>query len=136
MDLAYAITSALPELRRQAEARMLDTCVVRRVTGESTDGDGNVTPTYSEPLYEGACRVQTYEPQESTADIGGASTVTTQRYSVHIPVGSYAPQIGDVVTLDSAALDPQLAGRTYRVVALLHKSQATAYRLGVQEVAG
>ena len=115
---------------------MIDACSVCRVVGEAVDSDGNVAPTYSEPLYEGACRVQTYEPQEYTPSIGEAGTVTMQRYSVHVPVGSYVPQVGDVVTIDSATLDPELAGRQYRVVALLHKSQATAYRLGVTEVVG
>jgi hypothetical protein len=134
MDLGAAIVSALPELRRQAVSRMLDTCTIRRVTGDAVDADGNVTPTYSAPLYAGLCRVQTNEPQERTPDTGDVGTVTTQRYSVHVPVGAYAPQVGDVVTIDYAHLDPYLAGRIYRVVGLLHKSQATAYRLSVEEV--
>lgn len=126
-DLAVALV----ELREHAASRMLDTCSIRRVAGTTTDADGVVAPTYSEPIYSGPCRVQTSEPQERTAEVAGA-TVTTQRYSVHIPVGAYAPAIGDVVTIDTAALDPNLAGRIYRVSGLLHK-QATAYRLAVVE---
>lgn len=115
---------------------MLDTCTVRRVTGNDVDDDGNVIPTYSEPLYEGACRVQSREQQEGTPDVAGVGTVTVQRYAVHIPVGGYAPEVGDVITVDTATDDPHLANRVFRVVALLHKSQATAYRLGVTEVVG
>lgn len=113
---------------------MLDTCTVRRVTGRAVDDDGASTPTYSAPLYTGACRVQAADPQELTPAVADG-TVTVQRYSVHIPVGAYAPAVGDRVVIDAAALDPALVGREYRVVALLHKSQATAYRLGVEEVA-
>lgn len=118
--------------RRAAEAKMLDTCITGRPGEETTDGAGNVTVPL-EPLYAGRCLVQTYEAQESNPVAGGA-TLTVQRYRVDVPVGSFAPAIGDVITIITAAADPNLAGRTYRVVALLHKSQATAYRLGVQEL--
>ena len=133
MDLGSALVAALPELRRQAVSRMLDACTVRRVTGDAVDDEGRVTPTYSAPLYAGACRVQTTEGQERTPEVAG-STLTTQRYSVHVPIGAYQPEVGDVVEITAATLDPYLTGRTFRVVALLHKSQATAYRLGVKEL--
>lgn len=84
-------------------------------------------------VYDGPMSVETYEAQESNPEVAGA-TLTVQRYIVKVPVGSFAPQIGDVVTITAAALDPNLAGREYRVVALLHKTAATAYRLGVEEV--
>lgn len=119
--------------RRAAESLMLDACIVRTITGDTTDSDGNVTPTYSWPVYAGPCKVQTYEAQESNPQAGGA-TFTVQRYAVHVPVASFAPTIGQVVTITVAALDPNLTGRDFRVVALLHKTAATAYRLGVEEV--
>lgn len=110
---------------------MLDTCTVSRVTGTTTDEWGNVTPV-TEQVYEGRAKVNTYEPQESNPEAGGA-TLTVQRYSVHVPVGSFEPEVGHIVTITEAALDPHLAGNTFRVVALLHKTAATAYRLGVEE---
>lgn len=111
---------------------MVDTCTVRRITGATvTDDFGNVTPV-TELVYEGRCRVQTYEPYERNPEVGGA-TETVQRYSVHVPVGSFEPEVGQVVTIASATLDPHLSGREFRVVALLHKTAATAYRLGVEE---
>ena len=133
VTLGDDLAAALPELRAAAESRMLDACTVRRAVGVTVDDVGVTTPDYSEPLYEGPCRVQTFEPQEYTPDVAVA-TVTTQRYAVHVPVGAYEPSIGDVVEISTATLDPHLAGREYRVVALLHKSQATAYRLGVLEI--
>ncbi|MCR6706554.1 MAG: DUF6093 family protein [Cellulomonas sp.] len=134
MTLGDEIAFALPLLREQALSRMTDACVVRRVVGTDVDDGGHVTPTYSDPVYGGACRVQTTEPQEDAHDLGGAGTVTVQRYTVHMPVGVYAPAIGDVVTITAAAHDEHLVDHAFRVVALLHKSQATAYRLAVQEL--
>jgi len=126
--------SALAAGRRAAESLMTDACTVRAVTGQATDQTtGAVTPAYSAPLYTGRCKVQSNEMQERTPEAAGAD-VTVLRYSVHVPVAAFAPAIGQVVAITSAASDPNLAGRAFRVVALLHKSQATAYRLGVEEV--
>lgn len=113
---------------------MFDTATVRTVTGVTTDPTtGAVTPAYSSPLYTGRCKVQTYEAQESNPQAAG-STFTVQRYAVHVPAGAFTPEVGQIVTITSAVLDPNLVGRVYRVAALLHKTAATAYRLGVEEV--
>lgn len=128
MDVVGAILRG----RRLAEARMSDTVTVRRVASTTTDPMTGVdTPTLV-TVYTGKARVQTYEAQEYTPEAGG-HTFTVQRYALHIPVGSYRPEIGDLATVDAAPLDPYLVGRALRVVALLHKSQATAYRLGVTD---
>lgn len=111
---------------------MLDSCTVKRVTGTVTDPlTGQDTPTYA-TLYTGRAKVQTFEAFEQTPEAGGHQ-FTVQRYAVHVPVGAWAPAVGDLVTIDTAALDPNLATRTFRVVALLHKTAATAYRLGVTD---
>jgi hypothetical protein len=127
-----------------AVAQMLDTCTIGDLGEVATDpDDGAVTtpivPVYPDPEWpddhpwkHGPCKVQTWEAQESNPEAGGA-VLTVQRYAVHTPVGSFAPQIGHVVEIGTAALDPNLTGRRYRVVALLHKTLATAYRLGVLE---
>ena len=112
---------------------MLDTCTVRRVIGTTPDPlTGADVPAYA-TAWTGKCRVTTYEPHERNPEVGGA-TVTVQRYAVHVPVGAFAPAVGQVITITAAALDPHLVGRTFRVAALLHKTAATAYRLGVEEV--
>lgn len=119
--------------RRMAERQMADTCTVQRITSTTPDPlTGVDIPTYA-TVYAGRCKVQTYEPFEQNPEAGG-HTFTVQRYSVHVPVGSFAPAIGQVVTITAAALDPNLAGNVFRVVALLHKTAATAYRLSVEEV--
>lgn len=128
---------ALAAGRRAAERKMHDTCTIVRPGEESTDEDGDVTTpstaVYGTVLEPGKCNVATYEAQESNPEAGGA-TLTVQRYRFDVPVGSCVPAIGDVATIQTAAADPNLPGRRYRVVALLHKSKATAYRLGVEEV--
>lgn len=129
--------------REAAEEYMIDTCVVRRVTSEATDDDGNVTSTYvqvyPDPAWptdhrwaHGPARRQTYEAQESNPEVGGM-VAAVQRYAAHLPVGSFQPQIGDIITWQTSALDPGLPGTVDRVTALLHKTAATAYRLGVEE---
>lgn len=122
--------------RRAAERLMLDRCTVVRL-GEPVTVNGNVTtpetPVYGTVAAPARCRLQTYEAQESNPEAGGA-TFTVQRYALHVPIGSFDPKIGDVVQIRTAIADPSLVGRRYRVVALLHKTLATAQRLGVEEI--
>lgn len=137
MSIADAAEFALDMGREAAAELMTSSCTIVRKGKPVTDGDGDVvtpeTLVYGTVLKPGRCKVQTYEAQEATPEAGGA-TVTVQRYRLDVPVGSYAPQIGDVATIRTETRDPQLVGRKFRVAALLHKSQATAYRLGVKEV--
>ncbi|MFV2143218.1 DUF6093 family protein [Isoptericola sp. G70] len=97
---------------------------------------GALDPVTYEPImtivYSGPGRVQTYEPHERDVEVGGGS-VTVQRYSVHLPVGPFAPEVGDQIEVIASPLDPNLVGRLFLVRALMHKSAATAYRLGVDD---
>lgn len=126
------VRGAVAAGRRAAERQMLDTCTVGRVTGETTvDPDTGAVIPVTVSVYEGRCKVQTFEAHEANPEMGG-SVATVQRYSVHVPVGAFEPEVGMVVTITAAALDPHLTGTAFRVVALLHKTAATAYRLGVE----
>ena len=124
------ISRTLPDLRTAAESMMVDTCSISRPgsTGDELTG----VPTWT-PVYTGKCQLSSYSPQESNREVASA-LVTTQRYVLKLPVESYAPQIGDVATITAATYDANLVTRKFRVVALLHKTAATAYRLGVEEV--
>jgi len=130
MSLGTDVAGALPFLRAQAESLMLDTCTVCPVTGVD---EATGAPTLGTAVYTGKCKVQTSQAQEANPEAGGA-TYTVQRYAVHVPVGAFVPVVGHVVTITAAALDAGLVGRKYRVVALLHKTLATAQRLAVEEV--
>lgn len=121
--------------RAAALALMVDACQITHPGEQVTDRTtGNVYAVPDTVVYEGPCKVQSYQPFEQNPE-AGAHTYTVQRYQVHVPVGAYVPHPGDVVTIVAAALDPHLTGRTYRVVALLHKSLATAYRLAITDEA-
>ena len=143
-SLGAELAAELPELRALAESLMLDTARVDEITGVTTDPlTGASTSTYATvygpdiaPLpgkRSGMCKVQGLDPQEANPEAGGA-TLTVQRYAIHVPVGAFVPKVGHVVTITATALDPNLVGHQYRVVALLHKTLATAYRLSVEEV--
>ena len=84
------------------------------------------------PIYEGRCKVQTYEGYEQTPEAGGAR-VTVQRYRVDFPASMIA-RPGDLVTITASAADPHLVGKRYRVTAPFNKSHATSSRCFVDEV--
>lgn len=144
MDLGAELTAQLLESRGDAESLMLDACTIGDPGEPVTDPDTGMVTTpltarYPDPAWPdehpwktGPCKIQGLDPQELNPEAGGA-TLTVQRYRVDVPVGAYVPAIGDVVEVGTARLDPNLVGRRYRVVALLHKSYATAYRLAVEE---
>lgn len=117
--------------RRSAEALMTDTAKVTRITGETTNSVGVVVNTRS-TIYTGKAKRQSYQPYEQTPEAGG-HTFTIQRYSAHFPVGSFVPEVGDLIEWTSNASDSDMVGLFDRVAALLHKSQATAMRLLVDE---
>jgi len=128
-----SVLSAVLRGRVAAERNMTDTCTVKTVTGSSVNQTTGVeTPTYS-TTYTGKCKVQSGGLSALNPEAGGA-TFTVQRSEVHVPVGAFAPAVGQVITITACALDPLMVGRVFRVTSLLHKSQATAYRLGVEEV--
>lgn len=134
--------------RKAAERLMVDTCVVVDLGAPVTAEDGSVVRPGT-VAYSGRCKVQTYEPHERAPEVGGAE-VPVQRYSVHVPVGSFRPAVGQVVEVTSARLDPFMSGSylpvdlpvdlapgtQFRVMGLLHKTAATAYRLLVDEYVG
>lgn len=122
--------------RQITQDRMRDTC---RVTRETTGAPDPVTgkkprvTVYGGVSGDGPCHVQAFNAQEQLAEAAEAQ-FTVQRYRVDVPVASFRPAVGDEVEITTALLDPYLVGRKYRVVALLHKSAATAYRMTVEEV--
>lgn len=114
---------------------MVDTWSVRRLTGEMvTNPDFTVTPESVE-VYRGKAKLQTYEGHETTVTSAGA-TVSIQRSSLHVPVGAFRSQPGDIATCVES-LDPLLEGRQFRIVQDYPvKTMATSYRMFVDEAGG
>lgn len=116
----------------KAEAAMVDTCIVRRVTGQATDLDsGVITDTYT-TLYSGPCRFQQSDVQPTESDVA-EDFVLMQRIEVQLPMSTTGFQVDDVVECATSVSDPDLPGRTFRVHGLAHKTEATARRLRLRE---
>lgn len=117
---------------------MVDQCTITRVAGEPGPVDpetGLREPAPTTEVYAGRCKVQTYEPAESTPESGG-HLWTVQRYAVHLPIGAGPVRVDDEIEVTASAATPDLVGRTYRVAGTHNKSLATAQRLLVDEVTG
>ncbi len=122
---------ALARGRRAAEALMVDEVKIVRPTGAVDPLTGK--PVDPATVYDGKAKVQTYEGYEQDREVGGGS-VTIQRYRVDVPVGAYAAQVGDVVTVTRARFDPNLVGRQYILRGPFFKTAATAYRMFVDDL--
>lgn len=117
---------------------MVDTCTIRRVTGESTGPGGVITPTYQvlygpdvEP-HNGKCRFQQLDAQ-AVEQSPGEQYALMLRMQVQLPMSVTGLQAEDQVTCDSSEEDPDLPGRVFLLRDLAHKTHATMRRVGIQE---
>lgn len=134
-----AVDDLLARGRAAAEALMVDTCTIRRRTGETTGPGGVVTPTYEvlygpdiEP-YRGRCRIQQPQSGQSVPETPGEAYVLMVRLVLQLPMAVAGLQTEDEVTIESSRNDPDLPGRVFLLRDLAHKTHATARRIGVQE---
>jgi hypothetical protein len=109
----------------------VDTCTIKRVTGESTDIDGVITPTYT-TLYSGVCRVQQQQPYAERHDAGQAYLLLL-RLEVQLPMTVVGLQPDDILTVVTSLMDPDLPGRVFIVRDLAHKTDASSRRVQCQE---
>ena len=127
--------SAVLRGRTAAEALMLDTIVVTRLTSSTTDPEsGVITPTYS-TVYTGPGKVQRSGRQTTArpTDVGEAE-VFLSRLEVHVPVSVVGVSTDDLVTVTASTMDPELVGKSFHVRQESHKTFQTARRFGVEEV--
>lgn len=125
-------TALLEEARAAAEEGMADTCTIRRVTGETTDADGVITPTYA-VLYAGICRVQQQQPYAERHDAGQAYLLLL-RLEIQLPMSVTGLAPDDIITMDTSAMDADLPGRQFVIRDLAHKTDASSRRVQAQEV--
>lgn len=121
--------------RRKAESLMVDTCVIKPVTGHTTNPDGTVSPTYGDPVYQGKCKLQQQSSVRYASNPNtGEHTYTVGPMELHLPL----PGTGQVSTDDrveiTESFDGLNTGRTFRVQIGSRKTFATAFRLLVEEV--
>lgn len=119
--------------RIAAKGGMIDTCTIRRRTGEATDPNGYVTPVWT-TVYAGACRIQqtVTDPREETP---GQDRVLMVRRDLQLPVDA-SPNVraDDIATIDSCVHDADLVGRRFVIRGEMAKTEATARRLDVEEI--
>lgn len=122
----------LEEARAFALEGMVDTCTIRRVTGETTNSDGVITPTYS-ALYSGVCRVQQQQPYAERKDVGEAYLLAL-RLEVQLPMTVTGLEPDDELTIVTSLMDADLPGRVFVVRDLAHKTDASSRRVQCQEI--
>jgi hypothetical protein len=116
---------------------MVDACEITRVTGSTTNRTTGVREETSSTIYDGPCRVQ-----EQWAFAREASPTPDQpvlaRYRIlQLPVdGSEGIEVGDRVEITASVHDEDLVGRLLIVRDQSAKSEATARRIGVEEITG
>lgn len=121
----------LGAFQAQAEAMMVDSCTIRRVTGTTTNPTTlEVVPTYA-TIYSGKCRVQLRDTAATQAEAGELNHAAV-RTIVQVPMTVTGVAVDDEVLI-AASLDADLVGRTFRVRGLFHKTHATARRIECEE---
>lgn len=126
--------SVLARGRAFALAGFIDTCTITRVTSVVTDPDTGVQTPTTETVYEGVCRVQQRSPGGARPADAGEAYLLMLQMELQLPNSATGIVVGDVATITASVNDVDLVGREFRVRELAHKSEATARRIGVEEV--
>lgn len=131
--MSLIVTPAeLKQLRDTAEAMMWDTCTITRAgsRGDLDEGSLAYAPTTAATVYAGKCKVQRENVSIATETEAVGRDWPTQPLRVDLPIdGTDTVAVNDIVTLTVSTNDPALQGRQFTVVALPHKTFATARRL-------
>lgn len=128
--------SVLARGRVAAEAGMVDTCTITEDTVTSTNQDTGVQTISTATIYSGPCRVQQHVPGGARPSDVGEAYKLMLRLEVQLPMSATGLRVGQKVRIDSSLSDPDLTGRVVRIHELAHKTDATARRIGVEEVTG
>jgi Family of unknown function (DUF6093) len=126
--------SLLARGRAAAERGMVDTCEVRRVTGQATDDfSGEIVKTYLIPdPYAGKCRLKQAQALPETHE-AGEDYVILSRLELQLPVSAVGIQVGDEVWMTSSLNDPDLPGKVFVIRGPAAGSEVTARRFEVTE---
>lgn len=117
---------------------MLDTCTVKRATGEYVidPESAQQVPEYVPVLTGQKCRVKLPSTQPHEAQVPG-QTVVQSGMEWHVPMSVTGVRVNDIVTLtavDPVIGDAEMIGRQFRVVGPFLSSAATARRFPVEVV--
>lgn len=119
--------------RARAESLMTDTVRVTRASGAPvTDPETAVVSRPVMEVYAGPGRIQGRATDSESVE--GVQVYILTDAVVQLPV-SVAPIVDDEVEVIASEMDPNLAGRVFRVKAAPRKTHATMTRCEVEEVA-
>lgn len=129
--------TALARGRTMAEASMVDTCIIVRVTGTTTNTTTGVVSETTQQVYSGPCRLQErggYPRDISTAPDQPQLAVARE---IQLPVSTSGDvRAGDRVTITGCLNDAAMVGRRFWLRGQPSKTEATARRFHCEEVAG
>lgn len=133
--LADDIAAALPEMRAEAEARMLDTFDIKLSLGVGYDPEQDADVEQFEFLFTTPGRVKVTGNVVRDTEVGGRTSAVTSR-ELSIPVNSPVIPTNAVAVCVAAddLSDPTLLGAILRLDGPAPGSQVTARRLHVSEV--
>lgn len=134
MNLAYDIANTLPELRREADARMTEIVRAGTYTDGTDEDTGDQTRVIVEVLYEGPARVR-YSANAVRGDDRVGQVFASQDITVSIPTAAQT-RIPDGAAIEvlASTVDPVLVGRVYTVDGAPAMGQTTAHRYPVTEL--
>lgn len=125
--------------RQAAEEAFTDVASFKRLTGRTAVDPVTLReePVYVH-LFTTKCKIRigavgTLVPVAAELDEGGRE-ITTLRSVMHLPMNAPPLLPNDIAEMSGAGLDTQISGRTYRVVAPIVQTYATARRFSVEEV--
>ncbi len=129
--------TALARGRAIAEAGMTDSCVITRKSRSGLNLQTGRETIVTTVIYSGKCRLQQRTPGGVRSRTVGESEHLMLRMELQLPVdGTGGILVGDQAEMTVCTNDSSLVGTSYRVRELAGKSEATARRLGVEEVTG
>lgn len=127
MSLLDAVTAALPDLRTQAEALMVDSIRFAE-PGTETFENGTYVTTPGATIYEGPCQVQVTDtvPRDATV---GETEIAVERIVIKVPWDADPIPVNSVGEITAvSAVSGVVVGTRYRVIGSHDKTFQTASR--------
>jgi hypothetical protein len=119
--------------RMFADAGMVDTCTVTRVSGGTTDPESGERTETTTTVYSGRCRVRQASSTGSRHDVGEASIVEVGS-QLQLPMAAEDIRTEDRAQIATSQLDPDLPGRVFVIGAPVAGTHLTSRRYQITEV--
>ena len=132
MSMQRRAIAATRRGRAKAEALMIDTCIVERLSGTETNPTTGVVSDSWETIYEGKCKVQGRSAVAATPT-AGKHMYTIEQLMVSLPITAHTKP-GDRDTIVSAEIDEDLIDIQLQLTELDRGTFRTADRWNVDLV--